>query len=146
MSNNTTRFAVAPGHHFKRKAGLLLTTAALAVGTLGASFNASAAERINNFSDANARYQSERAVCMTGQSNQDRATCLKEAGAALKEAKMGRLSSDQSAFKQNALLRCNALPADERVACQRRIEGDGTTTGSVRDGGLLRELVVPDTK
>ena len=83
---------------------------------------------------------------MTGQSNQDRATCLKEAGAALKEAKMGRLSSDQSAFKQNSLLRCNALPADERVACQRRIEGDGTTTGSVRDGGLLRELVVPDIK
>ena len=143
MSTNTTRFAVAPGHHFKRKAGLLLTTAALLI---GASFNACAAERINNFSDANARYQIERAVCMTGQSNQDRATCLKEAGAALKEAKMGRLSSDQSAFKQNALLRCNALPADERAACQRRIEGDGTTTGSVRDGGLLRELVVPDTK
>lgn len=143
MSTNTTRFAVAPGHHFKRKASLLLTTAALLI---GASLNAYAAEHTNNFSDANARYQSERAVCMTGQSNQDRATCLKEAGAALKEAKMGRLSSDQSAFKQNALLRCNALPADERAACQRRIEGDGTTTGSVRDGGLLRELVVPDTK
>ena len=143
MLKNTTRFAVAPGHHFKRKASLLLTTVALLI---GASLNAYTAEHTNNFSDANARYQIERAVCMTGQSNQDRATCLKEAGAALKEAKMGRLSSDQSAFKQNALLRCNALPADERVACQRRIEGDGTTTGSVRDGGLLRELVVPDTK
>ena len=32
--------------------------------------------------DAMARYQAERAVCLSGQSNQDRATCLKEAGAA----------------------------------------------------------------
>jgi hypothetical protein len=33
--------------------------------------------------DAQARYQQERAVCLSGQSNQDRATCLREADAAL---------------------------------------------------------------
>ena len=31
--------------------------------------------------DAFARYQQERAVCTSGQSNQDQATCLREAGA-----------------------------------------------------------------
>ena len=35
---------------------------------------------------AQSRYQSERAVCLHGLSNQDKATCLKEAGAALAEA------------------------------------------------------------
>jgi hypothetical protein len=108
-----------------------------------ASLTATAA---NNSQDANARYQAERATCMNGQSNQARETCLKEAGAALQESRRGRLSDDQAADHQNALLRCNALPVDDRDACQRRIEGEGTTSGSVLQGGLLRELTVPDRK
>lgn len=41
--------------------------------------------------EAQARYQHERAACMEGSSNQDRATCLKEAAAAYQEAKAGQL-------------------------------------------------------
>ncbi len=38
--------------------------------------------------DAQAKYQRERAACMNGQTtNEDRATCLREAGAALAEAR-----------------------------------------------------------
>ncbi|SFB31822.1 hypothetical protein SAMN04515620_14132 [Collimonas sp. OK607] len=98
--------------------------------------------------DANARYQAERAACMSGQSNQSRATCLREAGAALQEARRGRLQDDPTADSQNALLRCNALPPDDKDACQRRINGEGTTSGSVLEGGVLRELTVtvPDRK
>ena len=116
---------------------------ALALFISGASLAATAA---GNPQDANARYQAERAACLNGQSNQARATCLREAGAALQESKRGRLSDDQAADQKNALLRCNALPADDRDACQRRIAGEGTTTGSVLDGGVLRELTVPDRK
>jgi len=96
--------------------------------------------------DANARYQAERAACLNGQSNQGRATCLREAGAALQESRIGRLSDNPEADQKNALLRCNALPVDDRDACQRRMAGEGTTTGSVLDGGVLRELAVPDRK
>jgi hypothetical protein len=83
---------------------------------------------------------------MSGQSNQDRETCLKEAGAALEESKTGRLDGGQGSENQNALIRCNALPAGDRDACRRRIAGEGTTSGSVREGGIVRELVVPDSK
>ncbi|MDO8653603.1 MAG: hypothetical protein Q7R66_15575 [Undibacterium sp.] len=143
MPIHKIRYAAAPNNNFNIKAGRF---AALVLFVLSTSFGATAAIAAGSSSDANARYQAERAVCNSGESNQDRATCLKEAGAALKESKMGRLNSSQDAYKQNALIRCNALPANDRDACQRRIEGEGTTSGSVRDGGLLRELVVPDTK
>lgn len=124
-----------------RKAAFIL--ALLALSTSVAATRAMAA---GDASDASARYQAERAVCNSGQSNQARETCLKEAGAALKESRKGRLDGNQDAYEQNALTRCNALPPDDLAACQRRIKGEGTTSGSVREGGLVRELVVPDNK
>jgi hypothetical protein len=139
MSIYTTRLTVAGENNFVVKAAQRLV---LAVFVMSTALTAGASE----LSDANARYQAERAVCQRGESNQDRATCLKEAGAALHEAKMGRLSDGQNAYQQNALIRCNALPVEEASACRRRIAGEGSVSGSVRDGGLLRELVVPDNK
>lgn len=87
-----------------------------------------------------ARYRSERAVCMSGQSNQDRATCLKEASAARAEARRNRLDTGTAQLQQNARARCAALPADDRSDCEKRMSGDGAVSGSVNDGGLLREL------
>ena len=87
-----------------------------------------------------ARYRSDRAVCLSGQSNQDRATCLKEAGAARDEARRHHLNDAQASYQQNALARCSNLPAGDKVDCQRRIQGDGSVSGSVRDGGLTREV------
>ncbi|PFH04625.1 hypothetical protein BCF11_5409 [Collimonas sp. PA-H2] len=119
---------------------------ALALLILSMSFSAAAAGAASDSAGANARYQEERARCISGQSNQDRATCLKEAGAALQEARRGRLHDDQAADQANALLRCNALPVDDRDACQRRMNGEGTTSGSALEGGISRELSVPDKK
>ena len=119
---------------------------AMALLIMGAAFPATAAMAASNSSDANTRYQAERALCNNGQSNQDRATCLREAGAALAESKGGRLSDGQHAYRENARIRCNALPADDRDACQRRINGEGSTSGSVGAGGVMRELVTPDNK
>lgn len=96
-------------------------------------------------SSIDAQYRSERAVCMSGQSNQDRSTCLKEAAAARAEAKRHGLDTASSQLDANARARCVALPADDRADCEKRIRGEGTVSGSVRDGGVLRETttVVP---
>ncbi|WP_211440723.1 hypothetical protein [Collimonas humicola] len=119
---------------------------ALTLLVLSMSLSAATAGAASDSTDANARYQADRARCISGQSNQDRATCLKEAGAALQESRKGRLTDDKAADQSNALLRCNALPVDDRDACQRRMNGEGTTSGSALEGGISRELTVPDKK
>jgi len=92
--------------------------------------------------NAQARYQQERAACLSGESNQDRATCLQEAGAAFAEAKRDGLNGGPAAqYQSNALQRCEALPGDDRQACVARMKGQGSTTGSVASGGIYRELV-----
>jgi hypothetical protein len=96
-------------------------------------------------SDAQARYQQERAMCESGKSHQDRATCLREAGAALDEARRGRLEDSQVQYQKNALIRCDPLPPAERKDCIARMQGQGTTRGSVEAGGIYRELVTRET-
>lgn len=93
-----------------------------------------------NLSEAQARYQQDRAACMSGQSYQDRATCLKEAGAALQEARRGRLGDGQTAYERNQTLRCDSLKGGDREDCLRRMRGEGTVSGSVEGGGIYREL------
>lgn len=116
------------------------TVLACALGSLLGASVASAAPAAK--SDVQARYEQERARCASGQSHQDRRTCLQEAAAARGEALKGRLDNGQAArYEQNALLRCNALPVDDRDECQARIRGEGTTSGSVEAGGIYRELV-----
>lgn len=94
--------------------------------------------------EAQQRYKQERARCISGQSGQDRATCLREAGAALQEARRNRLQSQGSAdLHANATARCNAQPVADRDACVQRVLGAGSTQGSVSGGGLIREVETP---
>jgi hypothetical protein len=113
-----------------------LPGALLLVGSLlvGASAIAATSEEL-------ARYQQERAVCTSGQSNQDRATCLREAGAAFAEAKQHGLDDSSAQQAQNATKRCDRLPDPDRRDCIARMQGQGTTSGSVAGGGVYRELV-----
>ncbi len=147
MLNNQKNVAVVSVGHLKRNA---VRFSAMALITFIAFIwlAASTVSAADNLPGVNARYAAERAVCTSGESNQDRATCLKEAEAAQQESKTknSQPGEAQAQYRQNALVRCDALPADERLACQRRMDGEGTTSGNVRDGGLIRELVVPDTK
>lgn len=92
--------------------------------------------------DAQATYKRDRAACMTPEHAGDRATCLKEAGAALQEAKRGGLSNEQAQFDRNRLARCDSQPAKDRDECVRRMN-EGTVSGSVQGGGIYRELVTP---
>jgi len=110
-----------------------------AAGAVLAATVAVAADR----GDAQRAYQRDRAACMSGQTSQDRATCLREASAALQEARRGNLDDGQAQFEQNRLLRCEKQPPEDREDCVRRMRGEGSTSGSVEGGGILRELVTP---
>lgn len=92
------------------------------------------------------KYQAEVARCHSGQSQQDHATCLREAGAARDEARKGNLASPApAAADANATDRCKAQPAADQAECIQRITGSGNTTtqGSVAAGGVIRETVTP---
>ena len=91
-----------------------------------------------------ARMQRERAACEGNQ--QDRAACLREAGAAQQEARRGGLTDPSpSTDDRNALDRCKQQPPSAQAECEARITGAGKTTteGSVMGGGVIRETVTP---
>mgnify|MGYP003364958134 CR=1 FL=1 len=88
--------------------------------------------------DASGSYQHERAACLSGQTQQDKTTCLKEAGAARGEAKRGNLT-ESPISSQNAQARCNVLSPADRDNCIHRMQGEGTVSGSVDSGGVYRE-------
>ncbi|MBE0625264.1 MAG: hypothetical protein IH606_10675 [Burkholderiales bacterium] len=89
---------------------------------------------------AQALYRQDRAACNSGQSYQDRATCLREAGAALQEAGHKSGGDSQGSYEQNRVKRCEGLPPADREDCLRRMRGEGSVSGSVEGGGLYREL------
>lgn len=91
---------------------------------------------------APARTEAERAACINGTSHQDQATCLKEAGAAQEERRRGTLDDGQAGqYDQNAMQRCQTLPAAEQADCVKRVKGMGRQSGSVEGGGLIKETV-----
>ena len=88
-------------------------------------------------------YEAERARCLSGQSDQARDTCLKEAGAAQDEARRGQLGAGGAQdLQRNATQRCDAQPPADRAACVQRIVG-GASEGSVGGGGLIRQTETP---
>ena len=93
--------------------------------------------------DYEARYQKDVARCNAGQTNQDRATCMREAGAARDEARRNRLGDGSGNYEDNQKKRCMALPASEQEDCLIQMSGQHTTTrGSIGGGGILRETVI----
>lgn len=91
--------------------------------------------------DAQARYRQDIAACNSGTSNQDPATCRREARNALAEAMRGGLNDAPGQYQQNALRRCEVQKGDDRIACEARVRGEGRVEGSVAGGGILRESV-----
>ena len=116
-----------------------------AAGALLGATVAAAADRSNR-SEAQGAYQRDRAACLSGQTSQERATCLREASAALQVSGRGNLNDGQSDFERNRLLRCERQPLEDRQDCVRRMSSEARTSGSVEGGGVLRELVTPDRK
>lgn len=90
--------------------------------------------------DTSGSFQQEINACMTGKTQQDQATCLKEARNAQADKKRGVLDNAGARFDANAAARCDVLAGEEKAACQARILGYGNTSGSVAGGGVLREV------
>lgn len=90
--------------------------------------------------DASGNYQHEVQSCLTGRTQQDQATCLREARNAQAEKRRGRIDVPGAQYQQNAMARCDALGGEDKAACQARMMGYGATSGSVAGGGILREV------
>lgn len=90
---------------------------------------------------AQSAYDREVARCNSGTSGQDKATCLREAGAARQESGRGRLN--EPAYETNATRRCDSLPAGQRQDCVTQMNAPTSTQGSVQGGGVMRETVIP---
>lgn len=84
-------------------------------------------------------YQQEVQACMSGQTPQDQATCLKEARNAQADKKRGLLDSGYANFQANALARCEVFKGEDKAACHARMMS-GNVSGSVGGGGVLREV------
>ena len=112
-----------------------------ALPVLGAALACGTVQAAPAVPDARARYEQERAVCLSGQSGQDRATCLREAGAAYGDARKMGADPSKTQYQSNSSKRCDPLPEADRRACMARMQGQGTTSGSVAGGGISRELV-----
>jgi len=121
-------------HSKPARAASLFAGMGLMVLACGAASSASAGT-------AEANYQREKADCMNGRTAEDRSTCLKEAGAALAEARRGGLTTPtRSQRMANAIQRCQAQPAESRADCERVARGEGSVDGTVAEGGDFKEL------
>jgi len=116
---------------FAHRAGAVIAAAAL----LAVSVSLAAPPG----TDPQAQYRADVAACQNGPPSQDKAACLREAAAA--RAQRGSFDSGVAStdYQRNALRRCDPLPRDDQAACRARIEGQGITRGSVREGGIYRE-------
>jgi hypothetical protein len=90
--------------------------------------------------DATGSYQHEVQSCLNGQTQQDQATCLREARNAQADKKRGLVDNDGAQYQANAAARCDVLTGEDKAACRARMMGFGETSGSVAGGGVLREV------
>lgn len=90
--------------------------------------------------DASGQFQQEVQACRSGQTQQMLETCLQEARNAEADRRRGVLRRADADYQANATARCDALEGEYKAACQARVMGYGSTSGSVAGGGILREV------
>jgi hypothetical protein len=100
-----------------------------------ASFGAPAAQ-----TEAKAQPQRSRPAC-TPVRGDARDNCLSEASTLYASTRPSHADENATQLARNALRRCEPLREPDRQDCVARIQGQGTTTGSVAGGGIYRELV-----
>lgn len=123
-------------HHRSRRQALYR---AMAFSTLWFA-SAIALSHAASVNDLDRQYLLETQTCKDGRSGQDKNTCMTEARRALDARKKGALETDTSVVDINARKRCAILSGDDKTACLARMAGRGSTSGSVKGGGILREV------
>ncbi len=77
---------------------------------------------------------------MNGRSQQDQATCLREASNARAEKSNRKSTATNTDLSANATARCNVLTGEDKAACTARVLGYGSESGSVAGGGVLSKV------
>ena len=98
--------------------------------------------------DATGNAASEMAACNNGKTQQSRETCMTEVRNANAAKRAGKVDNAGGQFKANALMRCNVLQGEDKIACEARVIGYGNPEGSVAGGGVITQVetaVVPAT-
>jgi hypothetical protein len=90
--------------------------------------------------DASGSYKKEVQSCLKGLSQQDQATCLREANNARAEKSNRAPASTASNLNANATARCNVLTGEDKAACTARVLGYGSESGSVAGGGVMTKV------
>ena len=114
---------------------------AAAVALLCASPAVFAADKAAATLSAKGRLQHDRAVCARIRDQGERDECLSEASTLYAGTQPSHADENPAQLMRNALKRCDALREPDRQDCVLRMQGQGTTTGSVVGGGIYRELV-----
>ena len=115
---------------------------AIALSALGAgSALAQANSKGNMGTDGYGDARQSRAWCKANTSGAARADCLEYSYSNPGERSKSELESTSTDFAGNALSRCSVFKGGEdRVACEARVKGQGSTSGSVQGGGVLKEV------
>jgi hypothetical protein len=94
---------------------------------------------------AQSTFEQDRAACLRSDSQHERTSCLREAGALRSQGtrKTPMAGDTPESRMQNAMKRCVELPAESKATCERMVHGEGTVSGSVAGGGQIRELITP---
>ena len=111
--------------HVLSRAGLALLIAGATLGSLPAA----------------AADKPARARCAYGIATDGSSNCMSKADFEVAQSRQAALERDPAQYKRNALARCEGLAGADRQDCLARIDGKGTTSGSVEGGGIYRELV-----
>lgn len=118
----------------------LLSFGVAALLALGAA-SAQVATAASGQPDSTGNYQHEVQSCLSGNTQQDQATCLREARNAAAEKRRGLLPT-MGDLQANASARCDVFKTDiDKAACEARLNS-GNTEGSVAGGGVLREAEI----
>ena len=92
--------------------------------------------------EAQARFKQEMADCVSGNTGQDKDSCMREARSALAEVRRG-VPDRPGKLEADTRQRCEVHQGEQRDACEARMRGQGSATGSVEGGGILREITGP---
>lgn len=106
------------------------------------SADTSAISRRDTGIDDSGKYAREVQACLSGQTQQARDTCLEEARNAQAAQRRGELGHAGENYTANATARCQPLTGEFRAACEARVMGFGSSSGSVAGGGVLREVEI----
>ncbi|KAF1043682.1 hypothetical protein [Xylophilus sp.] len=73
--------------------------------------------------------------------SEDSAACRREAINSAAEIKRGRIGTvTESQLEHNRIARCAPLGGEDKAACEARVSGLGSSSGSVSGGGVLHEV------